>query len=298
MFKNILCAIDFSDTSARALTHAAALATQDGARLTVLHVAAAFEDASGSEPADEPGSGLVPGSHGDVLAKVRDAIAHAGATAIDPRPLALEGHTAELIASSAEVVGADLLVMGTHGRSGFHRLFLGSVAEKVLHLAPCPVLTVPPLAPEAMPAPLSFTNVLCPVDFSPSATNALSYALRLARQTGGRLTVLHAVEYMDDEELHEDADFSLRDYRQRVVDRARIRLQGLLAAEQGTGCEIEELVVVNRAYRAILDRAAAAPTDLIAMGTQGFDGVELMLYGSTTEHVVRRATCPVLAVRP
>ena len=74
MFKNILCAIDFSDTSARALTHAAALATQDGARLTVLHVAAAFEDASGSEPADEPGSGLVPGSHGDVLAKVRDAI--------------------------------------------------------------------------------------------------------------------------------------------------------------------------------------------------------------------------------
>jgi hypothetical protein len=68
----------------------------------------------------------------------------------------------------AEELPAGLLIMGTHGRSGFDRLLLGSTTEKMLRKAPCPVLTVPRLAPDAAPTPPMFDRILCPVDFSPS----------------------------------------------------------------------------------------------------------------------------------
>ena len=80
-----------------------------------------------------------------------------------------------------------------------------------------------------------------------------------------------------------------------VVD-ARQRLHAQVAQEPTTWCEIEEVVVVDRAYKAILQRAASEPVDLIVMGAQGAGGLELMLYGSNTQHVVRAAPCPVLTV--
>ena len=88
---------------------------------------------------------------------------------------------------------ADLIVIGTHGRSGFERLMLGSVAEKVLRKAACPVLTVPAHAPDAVPREAgSVRRILCPVDFSSSSEDALEYALAsLAQEAHARLTVLH-----------------------------------------------------------------------------------------------------------
>ena len=82
--------------------------------------------------------------------------------------------------------------MGTHGRSGFDRLMLGSVAEKVLRRAPCPVLIVPPRANEATSC-VTFARILCAVDFSPASLHALDYATALAAKGGPGVTALHAV---------------------------------------------------------------------------------------------------------
>ena len=91
---------------------------------------------------------------------------------------------------------ADLLVIGTHGRSGFERLVLGSVTEKVLRKASCPVLTVPKRLPDAVPVgPVLFKRILCPVDFSESSLHALSYAVSMAQEADGQLTVLHVVAH-------------------------------------------------------------------------------------------------------
>jgi nucleotide-binding universal stress UspA family protein len=297
-FKHILCPIDFSDTSLRALTYATAFATWYEAQLEVLHVVPAFEDGLvGPEVASrlsEPGGPL---SRDAIVAEMRRVLEATGAAGLDSRVLAQEGRAHEVIVNRAQLQPADLLVMGTHGRSGFNRLLLGSVTEKVLRTASCPVLTVPPASSGTVAATLAFKQILCAIDYSPSALNALRYALELGRQADGCVTVLYALEYMDPEEPCEHIDFDIRRRRQHFINHARERLHAQLAKESTTWCEIEEFVTIDRAYRAILRRAASSKADLIVMGAQGTAGVELMLYGSNTQHVVRAATCPVLTVR-
>lgn len=200
---------------------------------------------------------------------------------------------------------SDLVVMGTHGRSGFNRLLLGSVTEKVLRVVPCPVLTVPPAASRTPGPPATFKRILCPIDYSPSALCALQYALDLGRRAGGSVTVLYALEYLDPEPPAEPAPFDpchqviqeSRRRREQRIAQARERLHAQLAHEPPAGCEIEEIIAIDRAYKSILRRAAETDTDLIVMGAQGTGGLELMLYGSNTQHVVRAAACPVLTVR-
>ncbi len=302
-FTHILCPIDFSETSVRALNYATVFASRYQARLTVLHVAATFDTSVAPVP-DEAGSVPHQASHDDIIARIQVSIAQAGATALNARLLAQAGCAHELIVNCAAAVDADLLVMGTHGLGGFRRLFLGSVTEKVVRTVGCPVLTVPPSAATA-PERIVLKKILCPIDYSPSSLRALRYALELGRQSEGCVTVLYALEYVDPEDHLDLSPFDPchevvlegRRRRQQLVDSFRDRLHGQLAGESRVSCEIEEVVAVSRAYKEILQRAAAAATDLIVMGAQGRGGIDLMLYGSTTQHVVRSATCPVLTVR-
>jgi nucleotide-binding universal stress UspA family protein len=293
-FKQLLCAVDFSDTSARALTYAAAFAAWYKSQLTVLHVAPAFDEPLA---AHEASRAPYPDSRDDIVARLRRSIEHVGATAVNARPLAQEGRASELIVNCGAAMKADLLVIGTHGLGGFHRLLLGSVAEKVVRTAPCPVLTVPPSAPATTIRPILFKKILCPIDYSPSSLRALEYALELGRQADGCVTVLSTLEYIDPEEPCEHVDSEVRGRRQRLIEHARERLHAQLAGEARTWCDIQEVVAINRAYKEVLQRAAAMDTDLIVMGAQGRSGAELMLSGSNTQHVVRAATCPVLTVR-
>jgi nucleotide-binding universal stress UspA family protein len=159
------------------------------------------------------------------------------------------------------------------------------------------VLTVPAAAPAMTAAAVAFRRIFCAIDHSPSALQGLRYALELGRQAGGRVTVLYALEYLDPEEPCEHVDFDIRSHRRHFIEHARARLHAQLAQEPTTWCEIEEVVAIDRAYKAILSQAAASNAELIVMGAQGTGGVELMLYGSNTQHVVRAATCPVLTVR-
>lgn len=293
---HILCPIDFSATSLDALTYAVALATWYEARLEVLHVVPAFVDAVVPVRSGHPEASRAPTSRDAIVAEARRVLDAAGATGLHPTVLTQEGRTHEVIVSRAQAQPADLLVMGTHGRSGVNRLLLGSVVEKVLRTAPCPVLTVPPGATEKKAAAVRFKSILCPIDYSPSALEALRYALELGRQAGGCVTVLYALEYMDPEEPCEHVDFDIRRRRQYFIDHARERLHGQLAQETATWCELKEVVVIDRAYKAVLQHAAVSGTDLIVMGAQGTAGLELMVYGSNTQHVIRAANCPVLTV--
>lgn len=304
-FRRILCPIDFSDTSIRALTYASAFASWYGAHVEVLHVVPALADDATALPSDagSPSLALPALSRSEMLDEIRRAITAAGISSVNATPLVQEGRAHETIVNRAQEQPADLLVMGTHGRSGFTRLLLGSVTERVLRTAPCPVLTVPPGA-SAAGAP-TLNHILCPVDFSPSARKALRYALDLGRQTKGRLTVLYALEYAEPEEHLELSPFDpcypasveARRRRQQLVDYTRERLHALVAEEAAAGDTIDEVVTNDRAYKAILCQAADLNADLIVMGAQGSGGLELMVYGSNTQHVVRAATCPVMTVR-
>jgi nucleotide-binding universal stress UspA family protein len=207
---------------------------------------------------------------------------------------AMAGDASSTIVDQAVSMGADLVVMGTHGRRGFRRLLLGSATEAVLHQAPCPVLTVPPRAGAAPSQPVTFKRILCPIDFSPSALQAFGYALDLARQADGHLTLMHVVEWLAEEEPRTSMHFNIPEYRRALAADAEERLRMLVAEEPRTWADIETTLAFGRAHREILRGADTNGADLIVMGAQGRGGLDLALFGSTTQQVVRGAACPVL----
>lgn len=295
-FRRILCPVDFSESSGRALAHAAALARWYGAQLIVLHVVPSFHPMPVHGEFGEPVHYVTPLSRDEVLEEMRRVL---NLTAMAPgaTPIADAGDPRGTIVDQAVSTKADLIVMGTHGRRGFKRLLLGSVAEAVLREAPCPVLTVPPQSAAGASEAVTFKRILCPIDFSPSALQALEFAVALARQADGRVTLLHAVEWLAEEQPRALMHFNAPEYRQLMASEAHERLQALVAEETRTWVEIDDVLAFGRAYREILRAAEAKPADLIVMGAQGRGGLDLAVFGSTTQQVVRGATCPVLTVR-
>jgi nucleotide-binding universal stress UspA family protein len=295
-FKRILCPVDFSDSSIRALAHAEALARWYEAQLTVLHVVPTFEPIQVQAELGVPVQIVNPMPREEVVRQMRPFLERAGVSS-EAQLIAEAGDPRTTIVDQALTTRADLIVIGTHGRRGFTRLLLGSVAETVLHEAPCPVMTVSPHTEAAASDVVTFKRILCPIDFSPSALLALGFALDLARQAGGLVTLLHVVEWLAEEEPRTSAHFTVPEVRGYMVDDARQRLRSLVAEESRVWCEIDDVIVSGRAHREILRAAEARAADLIVMGSQGRGGVGLALFGSTTQQVVRSAACPVLTVR-
>jgi nucleotide-binding universal stress UspA family protein len=297
-FTHILCPTDLSDLALAPVTHAAALARRFAAHLTLLHVVPTFDPVS-VRPVTLDGTVqfIQPASREEVQARLAEVLEAVGAASTDAACTADAGDPSKRIVDQAVAIPADLIVLGTHGRGGFERFVLGSVAEKVLQKAPCPVLTVPPHATPRPAGELRFRHILCPVDFSASALQAFGFAVELARQFGASLTLLHVIEWLAEEEPRAHAHFNVPEYRQHLMRDAHDRVRTLIADERGASGPIADVVRVGRPYREILRLAAESPADLIVMGTQGQGGVGHALFGSTTHQVVRAAHCPVLTVR-
>lgn len=292
--RRILCPVDFSDASRHALDHAAVIARWYGAAVTLLHVSvpvyvmegplffAALPAGAAAEAADQMTASAVQ-AWGAPLS----------AAGLSADVVTEEGHDpAGRILACASRLPADLLVMGTHARAGLERLVLGSVTEKVLRKAPCPVLTVPPPAVRAMQAP--FKRLLCPVDFSDWSLAALRFALSLAQESDARLTILHVLPLPGDQ-AYEPLDTP--EFRLRCEDQARRRLDALVADEARQFCEPVTKLIWGAPYRRILEVADEEVTDVIVMGVHGRGIVDRLLVGSTTNEIVRHATCPVLTLR-
>ena len=298
--RRILCPIDFSDFSRRALDHAGAIAKWYDAAVTVFHVSSIVPTA-----AYAPGSPVLPSM---VLTEQdRDELLMAMKqfAAVDAgSPLQFEcaeGSAATEILAKADGMRADLLVMGTHGRSGFERLVLGSVTEKVLRKATCPVLSVPRRVPGAVSPQVLFKRILCAVDFSDCSMRALNYAMSLAQEADARLTVVHVVELLTrPPDLHETTvggPRSLEEYLAAAEDDARERLTAAVPDTVRAYCAVETVVARDKPYGEILRIASEQASDLIVIGIHGRGAVDLMFFGSTAQHVVRRTSCPVLTLR-
>jgi nucleotide-binding universal stress UspA family protein len=199
----------------------------------------------------------------------------------------------------AQAAGADLLVVGSHGRSGFEHLLLGSVTEKLVRRAACPVLVVPRRAGPDATAAVHLKQILCPVDFSNGSLAAVTLAISLAEESDAHLTLLHVEEMPP--ELTEHPAFGAID-TEAIRAEARAgwlrRLRALVPEGVKAFCAVDTAVSEGRASRAILRTAAAQGTGLIVMGVQGRGAVDVALFGSNTNEVLRGATCPVLTVRP
>jgi len=290
----ILCPVDLSIVSRHALDHACALAKWYEAHLTVLYVCPA-------PPVPVPPTDLA----GDVtvLPPLPPDVVEDGVRRFcGPLPdvhgrfsvVVKSGTPAYEILEAADA--ADLLVMGTHGRSGFERLFLGSITEKVLRSTHRPVLTVPP--PVERPTSALYKTILCPIEFSSASTRALEYALSLAEETDARLILLHVVEGAPDQpSFAAIGHLNVREYYRHLEEDARARLTAAVPDEARVWSRPDERVTTGKAYREILTIAAAEHVELIVMGVHGMGPLHLRLFGSTTQHIIREAPCPVLTLR-
>ena len=295
--RSILCPYDGSEFSRRALEHATALGRFYGAGLTLLHVHTGAPIGPDAERLKWDGP-LQPQERKRIVAWLADVGAPARAAGVGVDARVVEGAPAAEILRVAREEAAGLVVLGTHGRSGFDRLVLGSVTEKVLRHAPCPVLTVTARAVPDYPADRPpFQRILCPVDFSPASQRAVEYALTLAQEAYGRLTLLHALEQFPPEEDVLYARFDMGRFHRDMEAIARARMQEAIPAAARDWCRPEIVVSRGKAYRVVLEAAEERHADLIVIGTHGRNPVDTTLFGSTTHHVVRAATCPVLVAR-
>jgi nucleotide-binding universal stress UspA family protein len=221
------------------------------------------------------------------------------ADALQTLPVAVtvaEGDVASEILAESE--SADMLVMGTHGRSGFDRVVLGSVTEKVLRRARCPLLTVPRVAPDATEAvPTLFHQILAAVDFSEPSLHALTYAASLAEEADAHLTVLHVTDIPPELVRWAQEDDEGKACVQRWNAYARDRLRPLVADAARVYCHVQERVETGPPCRGILRVATEQRSGLIVIGAHGPVIVERLFVGSTAQRIVRESTCPVLVVR-
>jgi nucleotide-binding universal stress UspA family protein len=290
----ILCPIDFSDISRHALLHAAAVARWYEAQLTALHVfTPPYIPSVMTSP--ELLRAVLPTDRG--LQQLRDELnSWLGklGEGLKTEAIVDQGPATWCILDRASSMPADLIVIGTHGHGGVDRLLLGSVTEKVMRRATCPVMTVPPAAepPRALP----FKRLLCAVDFSAPSLSALRYALSIAKEADARLVILHVVEWPAEDKLVE-MDLELERYRALREARSQQELDALVSKEERTWCEPVTLLERGRSWQTILRVAEKEHTDLIVMGVHGRNVVDVAFFGSTTNQVVRRAPCPVLTLR-
>lgn len=269
--KRILAPTDYSACAEHSVQHAAYLADQYGAELHVLHVFLV------QHRDEEPRQGAAdPGPERDEAGVVHAEMER------ESVPLA--------ILEYADAHDIDLIVMGTHGRTGLEHLLLGSVAEKVVRRATQTVFTV---CEGARPG-RAVRRILVPLDFSEPSRLALRYASELARTYGAHLALLHVVENVLLPGIYGMEPVPVD--TPEVKARAREALQEMIREEDGSEQATFE-VKVGHAVDAIVDYAKAQEVDLIVIATHGRTGLKHFLLGSVAENVVRMAPCPVFTVK-
>ena len=195
------------------------------------------------------------------------------------------GNPAQSIVEVAEEF--DIIIMSTHGRTGFSRFLLGSVAEKVLRMSKVPVMVV-----ENESDVGEFKNILVTTDFSDNAKAAYPKALELAKKTGGSIDILHILSFDQFEDDETDPSIKkIREQRMNLIEKEYFH-------EMGDKVKSYTLVSDDSPHAAIQKYTKSTPYNLIVMSTIGKTGINYLMMGSTTANVVRHVNTAVLSVRP
>ena len=290
--KLILCPIDFSEFSIRAYHYALSLAEHYRGKVMVQHIVELWR---------YPFSDYVA-SQGD-YAEFRRAFREGGKEKLlgfvknhthdetQPELVVHEGVAADSILSFAQARKADLIVMGTHGRRGFDRVVLGSVTDRVMRRAPCPVLAVGKQAHDSMAAdeerhrPRHLSRILFCTDFSENSERALNYAISATTEYDAELTLLHVLE-----EVSNPAK------KDKAIAAAKEQLDRLVPSEGRKTLKIKTAVRIGKPYEQIIQLAVEAHIDMVAMAVHGRGALDLAVFGSTTYRVLQLGPCPVLVV--
>ena len=271
--QRILVPTDLSDFAGNALRWADMLRRRLGAQLTLVY---ANEPYIPFDPIEGPAAYLLqnePEFRERLIQELRDHVQlHLPDIGQAAETVILDKAPAQAILETAESIDADLIVMGTHGRTGWRRALLGSVAEKVVHHTDRPVLCIP------SDAPPSIGKILCPVNFTPIARVALEQAALLAETFDAELLIVHVTDAID------HASDVAGEFSAWIEPHVRNR------------CRYTHLLASGNAAEETIRMAHDAHADLIILGAQHKRFADATVLGTTTERVIRFAKRAVWVV--
>lgn len=301
-FQHIAVATDFSAASKPALAHAATLARRYGAALSLVHAICTEQ----SEPVPmDPLPREVDPQRLKAEQKMKQLDEESHLQDLRYRTLLQYGSVWDLVHSIVEHDEIDLLVLGTHGRGGLKKLALGSIAEEVLCLATCPVLTVGPNASAPKSDVADFKSILFATDFGPASANAFKYALFLAGARA-KLTLFHTVPPTAIVDIGPAAycpgTCAARElilWQSRTRQESLRKLRALVPSNTNLANEPECVVASESLSEGILAAAATCQAELIVIGANRSRSARLTAHvpWTLTHDILRQAKCPVLTVR-
>jgi nucleotide-binding universal stress UspA family protein len=301
MLQSLLVPLDGSEFSERTLPLAHGLAKATGASLHLahVHVSHAPDHFLSNTQFHYEGLDLAEyeARHRDEeKAYLADVEGRLGGGA--PVDTVLEGRVAEQIAEYATSVGADMVLMTTHGHTGVSRMWLGSVADALIRQTALPILVIHPGEEGSVPKDvLSFKHILVPLDGSDLSASILPAATELAGATGARLTLVHVVS--STAVLGARIFPLMPDDITPAMEKAQLHLEGVAEDLRKRGLEVAVHVQEHEApARAISALAKGLHADLIALATHGYGGLKRALLGSVADKVLRGSSVPLLVQRP
>lgn len=294
--KKILVPVDFSEPSKMAVNYGLSLALQFNARLVLTHIVSSSTALIYTFPTES-------------LAFEKEQVKYAKSTLpslipgefrdrVDLQTIVKVGDVRSELLGLVHDEKIDLLVMGTHGRSGVERLLLGSLTERMLRKLSVPIMTVSHLDPTRelhTSAPVPLRHVLYATDLSDSAEIGLKFSSDLARGAGARLSVVHVFKPIEAIYLGTESGYVWNELEMLRED-AQKRLQSCIPEGVGKDLKITPILLEGDPYREILDFADEQNADMIVLNLQGKTAVERALLGSTAERVIRLAHVPVLSI--
>ena len=287
----IVVGVDFSPESEIALRLAIASARRLGADIELVH-ATYMEPSVATGDAETWGNPLWADLVRDHIRSIRQQLAdlrerYSNQGVLLSQTL-IDRHPAVALATLSEEREARMVVVGTHGRTGFRRLFLGSVAERVARTASTDVLVARPGRASGR-----LERILVPTDFSAAADSALARAVELAAD-GAEIDLVHCWK-IPALQISYSTGPSLDQYARLIEETAEEQAAPLLARYAGAPVDITFSARCAATVPGILGNAPGY--DLIAMGSHGRRGFRRFLLGSVAEATVRHAPCSVLIAR-
>ncbi len=296
-FRTVVCANDLSEAPNPALQYSIALAHEFQSRLLICHVVDLPSPSMYGE------AYLAPEEH--LNRNLEYARRHIEESMADQsvrwEPRICIGQPAEEVLRIARDDQAEVVVTATHGRKGLKRLLLGSVTERLMRTLPCPLLVVRDVDPARATSDadrLRFSRILVGCDFSPDADLAFEHALSLAQEFQAELHLAHVIEMPTYTEFLRP----VLDHRQSSSAAIKAFIQGkldrLVPEDARHWCSASTVLLEGQPYEQILNYAEQAAIDLIVLGSRGHGLIDTMLIGSTTDRVIRNASCPVFSISP
>jgi nucleotide-binding universal stress UspA family protein len=284
-FNTIIVATDFSPASERALSYALAIAHRYDSHLYVVH--AIRPDLYTLTPPEASG-GMIELVRQAAEQEMAGLLISGRLREVPHQAVIEEGEVWTVLSGLASRHDADLIVLGTHGRTGFEKMFLGSVAERVFRLSERPVLTVGPGVAKQAPEETELKHIVYATDFSENSQRGVPYALSLAQEHQATLTMLHVVE--NTEELSQETVTRLREFFTE-------RLQSMLPPGADLWCYPEFVISFGNPVDRILEAIESPGADLLVLGIRGGGSAVGHMPPANAYRIVCQAACPVLTVR-